>query len=697
MWQHRHTATIILLLATGTARADFTESVWNDYFAVPQMAAECHSGRVERCAAVGVAVDSPSWWDYLTGKNRAKLVSVKTDIKKTYSYFVNPQLADTNRSYLPYLATGDLARLTWTNEAQFLTDIGLPTNALDETPYFKTQYTSTPGGWHTARICLSNMIVMRAAVDWHPNVWTNLRTVEDGWGTFEYSSLPVIRVAGPGWFGGPLRLLDIYPTWEFAPYYGFNALPPLYPALPKSLNYIDSECYPTNARGAWTTYADETTWATTWALATAGWVKALTNGAADWAPADPLQSDYGMDNTHAFTPYAVKTLPKAVLGGVCVLYSNVTYTVLTNEVTVTVTNYTATNTVYDYDYESGTITVWVTNVVTNVLSHIETNGYATVTNYVTTNIPDARVTGYVAVALYDTNTIAAFGTRFIGATWGADNTIYSWGTVFTTNDIVVTNAVVTNAPVLTNVIDSIEYVTNTVEDEISIVTTNLIIIGTNYVADTNSAVTSIQTNKVEEVVTNIVAGLTRYAAGATQIDGVPYVGTTPYYLTKGQSKYSPGVGYWVDPVYPGTNLYGMIPLYTGAAHIVDIYYQWVTPSNFPPIMLDATWHGYYQTYSNEHLTTDARYADFATAGAAGWVRDAGTEKVADIVWGDKVYGTAIYAVQSLTVLSFEAMKSVYDTEFPSAPGANSVNLVGREATNAFAAVWWNGTNGFNYK
>lgn len=691
MWQHRHTATVILVLAAGTARADFT-SAWQDYFATHQMAAESHSGSVERCHAVGVTPDEPSFWDYMTGKNRAKLLSVKANIRATYSYFINPNLADGGRSYLPHLATGDVSALTWTNEAAFLTACGLPTNALADTPWFKLQYTNTVGGWHTARICLSNMIVTRAAMDWHPNVWTNMRTASD---EVEYSSLPVVAyTAGGPAYAIPLSLLDIYPTWDFEPYYGvdWNGF---VPGAQTILYHLDSAAWWPNARGVWTSHGDDTTWATNWGLAVNGWTTSLAYGSADWPT--PPQSDYGMDWDHAFKPYMVKTPPKALLGGVCVIHSNEVVSVITNEVVSILTNYTGSNVVYDYTYDTDTITHWYTNTVTNIVSHVETNGYADITNYFTTTNIGAKVTNfsYRVSSYYPMVTsMVAFGTAYIGNEWLVSNISYVITGYTTNRDVIVTNAVVTNMPILTNVIDSITITNEAYSEEETIDTTNIISVTTNYVPDTNTAVIIVQTNQVEETVTNYVAGETYYAAGATQIDGVPYVGTAPYYLTLGIGNIFGG-GYWIEPQYPGTNLYGMTPLWTGAQHRVDFYYQWTTPvTNFPPNL--TTWHGYNEAYDNPNLSTDARYSSFASE-AAGWVRDAQPGSSAAVVFGSKVYGSAFNGnLYSLSDVSFAQMKSTYETEFGEEPDANEVQILGREITNYFSAVWWNVDNGFKW-
>jgi hypothetical protein len=132
--------------------------IWTngDLFKVNEMASQCYSASVERCVAAGVTPDSPSWYDYLLGKNHAKLVSVKENIKAVRPYFVSP-----SANVLSELTARDSA--VWTNAVHFLSDCGLPTNALDETPWFKSQYASTTGGWIHVHAMLTNMVVSENA------------------------------------------------------------------------------------------------------------------------------------------------------------------------------------------------------------------------------------------------------------------------------------------------------------------------------------------------------------------------------------------------------------------------------------------------------------------------------------------------------------------------------------------------------
>lgn len=159
MRKYIHTALVILAVP---CFGQFTD-IWTniDYFAVDQMSSQCYSASVERCVAVGVTPDAPSWWDYILGKNYAKLSSVKANIKAVRPYFVNSL---TNA--LDLLKARDSA--AWTSNPHFLLDCRLPTNSLDETPYFKSQYPNVTGGWYHTWIMLTNMTVSEDPGEYTP-------------------------------------------------------------------------------------------------------------------------------------------------------------------------------------------------------------------------------------------------------------------------------------------------------------------------------------------------------------------------------------------------------------------------------------------------------------------------------------------------------------------------------------------------
>ena len=153
MWRRTHTALVILLLALPCS-GQFSE-IWTngDYFAVNAMASQCHSASVERCVAVGVTPNEPSYFDYLLGKNHAKLASVKANISAVRKYFA-PINSDTTSNVNacadnPYL-------LAFQSDADFLAYCSLPSTSM-ENPYFKTQYAGTTGGWHSAWRMLTNL------------------------------------------------------------------------------------------------------------------------------------------------------------------------------------------------------------------------------------------------------------------------------------------------------------------------------------------------------------------------------------------------------------------------------------------------------------------------------------------------------------------------------------------------------------
>lgn len=172
-WKHIHSALVIVLIAS-TGNAQFSE-VWTngDLYATETFAAEAYSGAVERCYFVGVTPDEPSWFDYITGKNRAKLVSVKNNIKACIPYFINPSVSN----ILMTLQSEGVQGLTWSNEVMFLDDIGLPTNSLDETPFFKLQYVETTGGWHSVKTMIQSLVRTKVDVGYWPR--TNITSEAD--------------------------------------------------------------------------------------------------------------------------------------------------------------------------------------------------------------------------------------------------------------------------------------------------------------------------------------------------------------------------------------------------------------------------------------------------------------------------------------------------------------------------------------
>ena len=144
MRKYIHTALIIFAIAL-PCFGQWTE-VWTngDLFAVNEMASQCYSASVERCVAVGVTPNSPSWFDYLLGKNHAKLVSVKANIAACVPYYVKSGIVVSN-----CLATNGV--ITWESTNQFTTATSIPVDFFSSTPYFKTQYPSESNGWHNTK------------------------------------------------------------------------------------------------------------------------------------------------------------------------------------------------------------------------------------------------------------------------------------------------------------------------------------------------------------------------------------------------------------------------------------------------------------------------------------------------------------------------------------------------------------------
>jgi hypothetical protein len=192
MWKHIYPALVIFSVAV-PCFGQFTE-IWTNgtLYATEQMASQCYSASVERCNAVGITPDSPSWWDYIVGKNYAKEKSVKNNIKNCRPYFLSRSADVTNQLNAGYIG--------WTNNLQFLTDCGLPTNAIDETPYFNSQYASTTGGWHHIYAMLTNMSRSLS----YDSGFTNSVYAWDGIGgnPTSYTEAATSAIADWGPFGG---------------------------------------------------------------------------------------------------------------------------------------------------------------------------------------------------------------------------------------------------------------------------------------------------------------------------------------------------------------------------------------------------------------------------------------------------------------------------------------------------------------
>lgn len=213
MWRRLHTPLVILMLAL-PCFGQWTE-IWTngDLFAVNEMASQCYSASVERCQAIGIAPDEPSWWDYILGKNRAKLVSVKNNIKAVRPYFLRrvPDIAD------QVFSNNGISSMSFTSDVHFLSFCGLPTNSLDETPYFKTQYSAITGGWSSAYVCITNMTLARVLSSYFMTnqssvLWSGLSSNSI---SGAYANLqPILTNQISGLYGSVIRARYSVPYWE---------------------------------------------------------------------------------------------------------------------------------------------------------------------------------------------------------------------------------------------------------------------------------------------------------------------------------------------------------------------------------------------------------------------------------------------------------------------------------------------------
>jgi hypothetical protein len=157
MRKYLHTSIVVLCLLAGVAHGQFS-GAWTNYFATEIIAQEAYLCAQERAKVASTIFIEPSWWDYIVGKNHAKLVAVKDSIiNMAANNYVNHTLADTNGCFDSVFATNDSFSAVRFSKVALCRAAGIATNALDETPYFKTQNPSTIGGWHDARACLTTL------------------------------------------------------------------------------------------------------------------------------------------------------------------------------------------------------------------------------------------------------------------------------------------------------------------------------------------------------------------------------------------------------------------------------------------------------------------------------------------------------------------------------------------------------------
>jgi hypothetical protein len=113
--------------------------------------------------------DEPSYFDYLLGKNRAKLISVKNNLRAIRRYVVKHGLAGMDGTLSGVMKSNDFHIALYSNDAEWCASSGVPTNCLDPdpwwwtidadaTPLFKTQYASTSNGWFGVYRLLTNSL-----------------------------------------------------------------------------------------------------------------------------------------------------------------------------------------------------------------------------------------------------------------------------------------------------------------------------------------------------------------------------------------------------------------------------------------------------------------------------------------------------------------------------------------------------------
>lgn len=229
MRKHIHTALVIFALAFPCA-GQWTE-VWTngDLYAVQDMASQCYSASVERCQAVGVTPDEPSWWDYIVGKNHAKLLSVKANIEACVLIFGR-------------YVTNSYGFAFWSDSADFLTNCGLSTNALSETPFFSSQQTGVTGGWRDVYVMLTNMSISGddtiplidpanvTSYEWHgAGESTNTFAEAESQAISDWSTNAGSTEAAWAW-------VDVYTASTFEVYLYRNMLVKSYPSAPFARN-----------------------------------------------------------------------------------------------------------------------------------------------------------------------------------------------------------------------------------------------------------------------------------------------------------------------------------------------------------------------------------------------------------------------------------------------------------------------------
>jgi hypothetical protein len=530
---------------------------------------------VERCVAVGVTPDSPSWYDYLLGKNRAKLLSVKVNIKNTYSAFVKPY---TNMG--EFLDANFTNGLTFTNDSDLLTYCGLPTNTLDETPYFKSQYDSTTGGWFSCYVILTNEVWTKRDIEWSPWAITN-------------KHLPTFRV----WWhvetegvSGPDKNLDLSPSY----YYG-GTQDDMYVWGVHTTYFWENPHYvwaqEDNARGSWTTFPDSDTWATNADMCVAGYTNSFlvaTNlGGFSW----PI----------AMKQYPVWTKPQEV-GSFS--RHRIGYAITTNTTGTNAIDHIYEEPYIDYEFITYTSYWSIVNTYTT-----ETNYNVPVTNLVVSSTNFIEVSSnYFALAatninlttnrtVYSDEATIMFAGIFAGSRGIMDRTYWTVADTFsvatnlprqfTTNVPAQTynyTEVPTNITVIRDVtnqysVASTSEVSKWVEVEKIDIWTNYVFVATSSVPVTNN-------------------GTLKYTCGAVTVAGYPYI-----------RSYQRVDGDWLTNTVATAPTNAILPF----ERVIDYWIVRENPTNMVTPELTDQWNGY-NTGASDGWGKYVKYDAYSTSG-----------------------------------------------------------------------------------
>jgi hypothetical protein len=449
--------------------------------------------------------------------------------------------------------------LTFTNDSDLLTYCGLPTNTLDETPYFKSQYDSTTGGWKSCHVILTNLVWTKQDIEWSPWAITNkhLPTFNVWW-----------HIATEG-VTGPDKHLDLTPRY----YYG-GTQDDMYVWGVWSTYIWDSPLYAwsqeNNARGSWTTYSDSSTWATNAGMCVAGYTNSLiatTNlGGFSW----PI----------AMKQYPVWTKPQEV-GSFS--RHRIGYAITTNTTGTNAIDHIYEEPYIDYEFITYTSYWSIVNTYTT-----ETNYNVPVTNLVVSSTNFIEVSSnYFALAatninlttnrtVYSDEATIMFAGIFAGSRGIMDRTYWTVADTFsvatnlprqfTTNVPAQTynyTEVPTNITVIRDVtnqysVASTSEVSKWVEVEKIDIWTNYVFVATSSVPVTNN-------------------GTLKYTCGAVTVAGYPYI-----------RSYQRVDGDWLTNTVATAPTNAILPF----ERVIDYWIVRENPTNMVTPELTDQWNGY---------------------------------------------------------------------------------------------------------